>query len=116
MGREKLLVEIKSEELVAEVARLLRKVPYRCKAAKDLERSADSTYLNTGEGAAAFKPRLKAMKYDIARGEAKEVQRALRALVLKGKLTEDDIVIADDLADHIIGMLTNMIKKLETKF
>jgi four helix bundle protein len=116
MGREKLLVENKSEELIAEVARLLRKVPYRCKAAKDLERSADSTYLNAGEGAAAFKPRLKAMKYDIARCEAREVQRALRALVLKGKLSADDVVVANDLADHIIGMLTNMIKKLEKRF
>jgi four helix bundle protein len=116
MGREKLLVEIKAEELIVEVKRLLGKITYCCKAAKDLENSADSTYLNLGEGVAAFRPRKKAMKYDIARGEAKEVQRALRALVLKGKLTEEDIKVANDLADHIVAMLTNMIKGLEARF
>ena len=116
MDREKLFVEQKAEELIVEVARLLAKIPYKCKAAKDAERSADSTFLNLGEGIAAFLPRKKAMKYDIARQEAREVQRALRALVLKGKLTEDEIAVAMDLADHIAAMLTNMIKRLEERF
>lgn len=116
MGREKLIVEQKAEELIVEVARLLRKVPYRCKAANDAERSADSAFLNLGEAIAAFKPRKKAMKYDIARGETKEVQRALRALVLKGKLTEQDVARANKLADEIIAILTTMIKNLEKRF
>jgi hypothetical protein len=37
-------------------------------------------------------------------------------LVIKGKLTEEQIAYADDLADCIIGMLTNLIKKLELRF
>ena len=113
---EKLRVELKAEELITEVARLLHSIHYRCKAAKDLERSADSVLLNIGEGVAAYKPRKKAHKYDIARGEAREVQRATRALVLKGKLKEHDVATADDLADHIAAMLTIMIKGLEERF
>ena len=116
MGREKLIVEQRAEELIVEVARLLRKIPYRCKAANDLERCADSAFLNIGEAVAVFKPRKKAMKYDIARGEAKEAQRALRALVLKGKLTEEESARAHKLADEIISMLTTMIKNLEDRF
>jgi four helix bundle protein len=112
MAREKLVVELKAEELIAEVARL-KKHMTPCKASMDLENSADSVYLNIGEGTALFRPKAKASKYDIARGEANEVRRALRALVLKEKLTEDQIAKADDLADCIIGMLTNMIKNLE---
>jgi hypothetical protein len=65
---------------------------------------------------AAYKPKKKANKYDISRGEAREVQRAARALVLKGKLTEEDIVQVDDIADCIIGSLTNMINRLEERF
>ena len=116
MAREKLIVEQKAEQLVAEIARLLRKIPYRCKAANDLERSGDSTFLNLGEAIAAFKPRKKAMKYGIAREEAGEVQRALRALVLKRKLSEEEIVIAHNLANEIIAILTVMIKNLEDRF
>ncbi len=116
MGREKLLVEIKCEELVAEVTRLLRKIRYPCSASMHLEKSADSAHGNTGEGVAVFNPRQKAAKYDIARGEAREVQKCLRALVLKGKLTDAEIAVAYDLADCIIGMLTNMIKNLEARF
>ncbi|MGQ0563364.1 MAG: four helix bundle protein, partial [Gemmatimonadota bacterium] len=116
LGREKLRVEIKAEELVAEIAPLLRPVPYHCTLCLHLERAGNSAYLNVGEGAALFKPKKKADKYDIARGEAKEVQKALRGLVLKGKLTEEDIAVAFDLADCIIGMLTNMIKNLEERF
>jgi len=35
--------------------------------------------------------------------------------VLKRKLTEQDILQADDLADCIIGITTNMIKNLEDR-
>lgn len=113
MGRKKLMVEEKAEELVAETARLLRKIRYPCKASIDLDRSGDSLLLNLGEGIVAFQPRPKAKAYNIARQEAGEIQKALRALVIKGKLSEHDITVAYDLADHVIGMLTNMIKGLE---
>jgi four helix bundle protein len=115
MGRTKLLVEEKAEELVAEVAVLMRKVRYPCKASRDSANSADSALLNIGEGIAFWAPKAKIAKYEIARGEAKEVQKALRALVLKGKLREQDVQKAHDIADHIIGMLTNMIKNLERR-
>jgi hypothetical protein len=62
MGREKLIVEQKAEELIAEVARLIRKVPYKCSSCLHAERSADSTYFNIGEGVAVFKLRKKAEK------------------------------------------------------
>jgi four helix bundle protein len=113
MSRGKLVVERKAEELVAESARLLRRIPYRCNAYNHLDKSVDSVHFNIGEGAALFRSRLKRNKYDIARGEAKEVQKALRSLVLRRKLSEQDIAIADDLADQIIAMLTTMIKNLE---
>ncbi len=35
---------------------------------------------------------------------------------IKSEESENDIVVADDLPDHIIGMLTNMIKKLDKRF
>jgi len=115
MAREKLVVELKAEELIAEAARRLKLIREPCNASIHLEKSADSTYFNIGEGTVLFKPKLKASKYDIARAEANEVKRALRALVLKGKLTQADVGVADDLADCIIGMLTNMIKHLEDR-
>ena len=115
MGREKLRVEIKAEELVAEIARVLRKVPYRCNASKHLENAGDSVHFNIGEGVAVFRPRVKLQKYEIARGEAKEVQKAARALVLKGLLKAQDIEKIEDLADYVIGALTNMIKGLEAR-
>ncbi len=115
MSREKLRVEIKAEELIAEIARVLRNLRYRCNASKHLETAGDSVLLNLGEGIVAYKPRLKAAKYDISRGEAREVQRAARALVLKSKLTTKDVEKIDDLTDHIIGSLTKMIKNLEDK-
>ena len=115
MIRQKLLIEEKTEELLAEVNSLLRGIRYPCKASKDLGRSADSVHLVTGEGIAVFSPKMKIAKYEIARGEAKEVQKALTALVIKGKLSEKQIEPAFDLADHIIGMLTNMIKRAEAR-
>lgn len=81
MGREQLRVEIMAEKLVAEIARVLRRLPYPCNASKHLEKSGDSVLFNLGEGIVAFKPRIKAAKYGISRGEAHEVQRAARALV-----------------------------------
>ncbi|HUP89609.1 MAG TPA: four helix bundle protein [Longimicrobiales bacterium] len=116
MGRNKLIVEQKAEELISEVAQLLKNVRYPCKASRDAENSADSTLLNIGEGVAIFAPKVKAAKYDIARGEAKEVQKALISLVRKKKLTENQIKKAFDLADEIIAMLTTMIKNLEDRF
>ncbi|MGQ0814103.1 MAG: four helix bundle protein [Gemmatimonadota bacterium] len=113
MGREKLRVEIKAEELIAEIARVLRKIRYPCHASKHLENSGNSLYFNLGEGVAAFKPKVKAAKYDITRGEANEVMKAARALVLQGRLTESDVEKIDDLADYTIDAMTNMIKRLE---
>ena len=113
MGREKLVVERKAEELIAEVARLLKRVRPPCNASIHLEKSADSVYFNIGQGTALYKPKLKASKYDIARAEANEVRRGLNALVLKGKLRNEDIAVADNLATEIIAMLTTMIKNLE---
>jgi len=115
MGRDKLRVEEKAEELVAEITLLLRSVRYSSNATIHLEKSVDSVHFNIGEGVALFQARKKAAKYDIARGEAKEVQKALRALVLKQKLQEKDIAKAYDLADAVIAMLTNLIKGLEAR-
>ena len=115
MAREKLLVERKAEELIQEVGRLLKRVGHPCTALIHLEKAAVSTYLNIAEGSALYRPRLKANKYDIARGEANETRRALNALVLQGKLTSEEVAAADKLADSIIAMLTTMIKNLEKR-
>jgi four helix bundle protein len=115
MGREKLLVEIRAEELIAEIARVLRKIRYPCHASRHLENSGNSLYFNLGEGVAAFKPKVKASKYDITRGEANEVMKTARALVLQRRLREEDVVRINDLADYLIGAMTNMIKRLEQK-
>jgi four helix bundle protein len=115
MAREKLLVERKAEELIQEVARLVKRAGHPCTASIHLEKAAVSTYLNIGEGTALYRPRLKANKYDIARGEANEVRRALEVLILQGKLTKEEVAAADKLADEIIAMLTTMIKNLEER-
>jgi four helix bundle protein len=116
MGREKLRVEIAAEKLVAEIARVLRKIPYQCDASKHLEKSGNSALFNLGEGIVAYKPRVKAGKYEIARGEAKEVEKAARALVAQRRLTQADIAQIEDLCDYLIAALTNMIKGLEARF
>jgi four helix bundle protein len=115
MRRRKLDVEIKAEELIAEIARVLRKIPYPCDAAKHLEKCGNAVYFNVGEGVVAFKPKVKRAKYDIARGEANEAIKASRALVIQRRLTEEDVVKIDDAADYMIGALTNMIKNLEKR-
>ena len=112
----KLLVERKAEELIQEVTRLLKRVGHPCTASIHLEKAAVSTYLNIAEGTALYRPRLKANKYDIARGEANEARRALNVLVLQGKLSKEEVALADELANSIIAMLTSMIKKLERRF
>ncbi|HUP90358.1 MAG TPA: four helix bundle protein [Longimicrobiales bacterium] len=112
----KLIIEEKAEQLVAEVARLLTTIHYRCKASNDLDRSADSALLCVGEAVAVFLPRKKKDKYDIARGEAGEVKKALIALVKKRKLTEEDIKVAYGLADEMCAILTTMIKNLEDRY
>ena len=116
MGREKLRVEIAAEELVAEIARVLRKLSYPCDASKHLEKAGNSALFNLGEGIVAYKPRVKAGKYEIARGEAKEVEKAARALVAQRRLTAADIVRIEDLCDYLIAALTNMIKGLAARF
>ena len=116
MGRAKLIVEEKAEQLVAEIARVRRKLRFpHSNASLHLEKSGDSVLFNLGEGIACFNPRMKASKYEIARAEAREVQKALTALVLKGELSGEDISVAYDLADTVIAMLTNMIKNLENR-
>ncbi len=110
MGRKKLDVECKAEELVAEIARVLRKIHYPCDASKHLEKSGNAVYFNLAEGVIAFKPKLKAAKYDIVRGESNEVMKAARALVIQKRLSDQDVVNIDDLADYMIGATTNMIK------
>ena len=57
MTRKQLRVESKAEELVAEIARVLRKVRYPCNASKHLEKSGDSVLFNLGEGVVAFAPK-----------------------------------------------------------
>jgi hypothetical protein len=115
VGRNKLEVEIKAEALIAEIARVLRKLRYPCDASRHLEKSGNAVYFNLGEGVVAFRPKVKAAKYDIARGEASEVLRATRVLVLQRRVTPADIALIDDLADYLIGATTNMIKNLEAR-
>ena len=115
MGRQKLRVEIAAERLIAEIARVLRKLAYPCDASKHLEKSGNAVHFNLGEGVVAFKPKVKAAKYDITRWESNEVLKASRALVLQRRLTEDDMADIDDLADYLVGAMTNMIKNLEDR-
>jgi four helix bundle protein len=116
MGRAKLVVKEKAEQLVAEIARLRRKLNSPGNnAALHLEKAGDSVLFNLGEGIACFAPKLKASKYEIARAEAREVQQARNALVLTGELSAADVMVADDLADCVIAMLTNMIKNLKAR-
>jgi four helix bundle protein len=115
MARERLLVERKAEELIAEAGRLLKRLKQPCTASFHLEKAADSVYLNIAEGSALYKPKPKASKYDIARAEANEARHALRALVLKGKLRDQEVAHADGLANEIIAILTTMIKNLELR-
>jgi len=116
MSRAKLVVEEKAEQLVAAIARLRRTLRNPASnSSLHLEKSGDSVLFNLGEGIVSYKPKVKISKYEIARAEAKEVQSALKALVLKGELTAEDIIHANDLADSVIAMLTNMIKNLENR-
>jgi four helix bundle protein len=115
MGRKKLDVEMRAEALIAEIAIVLRKIPYPCDASKHLEKSGNAVYFNLGEGIAAFRPKLKAAKYDIARCEANEALNAARALVIQRRLAATDVEKIDDLADYMIGAMTNMIKNLERR-
>ena len=116
MTRSKLIVEEKAEQLVVEIARLRRRLKFPgSNASLHLEKSGDSVLFNLAEGIICFNPRLKASKYEIARSEAREVQQALNALVLKRELNAADIAVAEDLADCVIAMLTNMIKNLEAR-
>ena len=116
MQPKKLIIEEKAEQLVEEVANICRTLRYQCKASKDAMNSADSVLLSIGEGIPIFQPKMKATKYNVARGEAGEVKRALIALVKKRRVKPEQIEVAYKLADELCAMLTTMIKNLEERF
>ena len=103
-------------ELGLEVDRIIAVLPPACrKIADHLERSCESVGLNLNEGLTAFKPRVKANAFDIARREAAEVRKALQRAADKQGVHPDAVKRADQLGTAIIGMLTVMIKQQEKR-
>ena len=103
-------------ELAAEVDLLLPLLPrWVWVLAGHLVRSTESVGLNLMEGLVAFKPKVKATAFDIARKEAAEVRKILKRLVARKVLTEAQIQRAYELAGSLIGMLTVMIKQQEQR-
>jgi four helix bundle protein len=116
MRPEQMRVYQVAQELAREIDQILPILPPTVKKIADhLERSSESLGFNLSEGLVAFKPKVKASAFDIARRETAEVRKALRRLVEKGAVPPARIVRADRLADCLIGMLTNMIKQQERR-
>ena len=103
-------------QMAVEVDVLLPLIPRRCWVLSGhLDRSKESVGLNLSEGLIAFKPKVKASAFDIARKEAAEVRKILDRLVSKGALSQAQIQSAHDLAGSVIAMLAVMIKQQEAR-
>ena len=117
MRPESLRVWQAAEEVCREVDALIPFVrPCAQNAADHLERSAESTLFNIGEGVGAYRPKVKIAAYEVAKKEANEVRAILRRLVIKKALTERQIGRAYNLAGAVVGMLTNAIISLEKRW
>jgi len=99
------------ELLVAEVDWLIPMCRGRAEnACHHLGKSAESALYNTSEGVAAFKPKVKANCYEIAKREAAEVLSILKLLVTRKILVQSDIDKAWNIARSLIAMLVSAIK------
>src|SRR5688572_14234562 len=107
MRPETMRMQLAAEELADEVDLLLPKVRMRnANAADHLKRSVESALFNSGEGIAAWRPKVKIDRYEIARREANEARAILRRLVRQGILTWEQVRRAYLLAGALVGMLT----------
>jgi four helix bundle protein len=105
-----------AEELCREVHLLLPHIrPLAHNAADHLERSTDSVLFNIGEGAGAYRPRVKISAYEVAKKEANEIRAILRSIVIKRVLTESQIRRAYNLAGAVVGMLTQAIISIQKR-
>lgn len=108
MRPEKMRMQLAAEELGDEIDRLLPKVRAASPHAADhLIRSAESALFNMAEGLAAWRPKVKIDRYEIARREANEDRAILRRLVRQGALTREETQRAYNLAGAVVGMLTS---------
>ena len=113
MGFERLRVYQASQQLDAEVRRLMARIPRgHADDINHLGRSGGSLLYNIPEAYGAESTGKKRNHLAIARGEADEVRSVLRRLVAKGCLTERDIRRACELTSVIAKMLTAWIARL----
>ena len=82
-------MQLAAEELLDEIDVLLPKIAAgNANAADHLKRAAESALFNTAEGLAAWRPKVKIDRYEIARRETNEARAVVRRVVRQRVLYE----------------------------
>ncbi len=79
-----------------------------------MRRASRSVPFNIGEGVGK-RGTARAAAYGIALGEAKELIVALDCVEIDKLAPLDDVIAAQDLADRVAAMLTNLIRSTENE-
>lgn len=80
-----------------------------------LDRASDSVVLNIAEGNGKFSSKDRCRFFDIAHGSALECAAALDILVVKGKLTIEQIRPGKERLQRIVRMIIGLIKHHSTR-
>ena len=80
-----------------------------------LDRAADSIVLNIAEGNGKYAPKDRCRFFDIAHGSALECAAGLDILVVKQKLTVEQIRPGKELLQRIVRMVMGLIKRNSTR-
>ena len=80
-----------------------------------LDRASTSIALNIGEGNGKYAPKDRCRYFDTARGSALECAAGLDILVVKKKMTLEQIRPGKDLLQKIVRMLIGLIKRNSTR-
>ena len=97
------------------VSPILEGIPRESDLKSHLDRASDSIVLNIAEGNGKFGSKDRCRFFDIAHGSALECAAALDILVVKAKLTTEQIRPGKERLQHIVRMLMGLIKHHSTR-
>jgi four helix bundle protein len=80
-----------------------------------LDRASTSVPMNIAEGNGKYAPKDRCRFFDIAHGSALECAAGLDLLVVKGKLTAEQIRPGKEILQRVVRMLMGLIKRNSTR-
>jgi len=113
--REKLKVYQESLKFVAWCEVVLQACNSKAAAKDQLDRASTSISLNIAEGNGKYSGRDRCRFLEIARGSAMECAACLDVLVVKKKLTPQEIQFGKELLCNIVSMLVGLIHSVSNR-